>query len=99
MLLLGCDRNNPSEPRKSYPMEKMFKAFTDYVKFNDIVGLNDVGTLNIGVERGLAPDLINVAEALHDKMFARIADDITRRYNDGGARVVLIAGPSSSGKR
>ena len=98
MLLLGCDRNNPSEPRKSYPMEKMFKAFTDYVKFNDIVGLNDVGTLNIGVERGLAPDLINVAEALHDKMFARIADDITRRYNDGGARVVLIAGPSSSGK-
>ena len=79
-------------------MEKMFKAFTDYVKFNDIVGLNDVGTLNIGVERGLAPDLINVAEALHEKMFARIADDITRRYNDGGARVVLIAGPSSSGK-
>ena len=98
MLLLGPDRNDPSKPRKSYPMEKMFKAFTDYVKFNDIVGLDDVGTLNKGIDLGRAPDVINVSEALHDKMFSRIADDITRRYQEGGARVVLIAGPSSSGK-
>ena len=98
MLLLGVDPDNPSQPRKSYPMEKMFKAFTDYVKFNDIVGLDDVGTLNKGIELGRAADIINVAEALHEKMFSRIADDITTRYNNGGARVVLIAGPSSSGK-
>ena len=98
MLLLGPDKDNPELPRKSYPMEKMFKAFTRYVKFNDIVGLDDVGTLNIGIEKGWAPDIINVAEALHEKMFSRIADDITERYHNGGARVVLIAGPSSSGK-
>ncbi len=98
MLLLGMDRDNPSQPRKPHPMEKMYKAFTDYVKFNDIVNLDDVGTLNKAIELGRAPDVINVAEALHDKMFARIADDITRRYQEGGARVVLIAGPSSSGK-
>ncbi len=98
MLLLGPDPENPTQPRKSYPMEKMFKAFTNYVKFNDIVGLDDVGTLNKGIELGWAPDIINVAEALHDKMFSRIADDITERYQKGGARVVLIAGPSSSGK-
>lgn len=98
MLLLGPEKDNENVPRKSYPMEKMFKAFTRYVKFNDIVGLEDVGTLNKAVDRGWAPDIINVAEALHDKMFARIADDITRRYHEGGARVVLIAGPSSSGK-
>ena len=98
MLLLGPDPEDETKPRKSYPMEKMFKAFTDYVKFNDIVGLDDVGTLNIGIEKGWGPDIINVAEALHDKMFARIADDITQRYHNGGARVVLIAGPSSSGK-
>lgn len=98
MLLLGVDRDNPSQPRKVYPMEKMYKAFTDYVKFNDIVGLDDVGTLNKGIELGRAADIINVAEALHEKMFSRIADDITTRYNNGGARVVLIAGPSSSGK-
>ncbi|MEG2218449.1 MAG: nucleoside kinase, partial [Muribaculaceae bacterium] len=42
--------------------------------------------------------LINVAEALHDKMIGRISDEITERFNNGGARVVLIAGPSSSGK-
>lgn len=98
MLLLGPDPEDETKPRKSYPMEKMYKAFTDYVKFNDIVGLDDVGTLNIGIEKGWAPEIINVAEALHDKMFARIADDITERYHNGGARVVLIAGPSSSGK-
>ena len=98
MLLLGPDKDNPELPRKSYPMEKMFKAFTRYVKFNDIVGLDDVGTLNKGIDGGWAPDIINVAEALHEKMFSRIADDITQRYHNGGARVVLIAGPSSSGK-
>ena len=98
MLLLGPDKDNPELPRKSYPMEKMFKAFTRYVKFNDIVGLDDVGTLNKGIDSGWAPDIINVAEALHEKMFSRIADDITERYHNGGARVVLIAGPSSSGK-
>lgn len=98
MLLLGPDPNDETKPRKSYPMEKMFKAFTDYVKFNDIVGLDDVGTLNKGIEQGWGPEIINVAEALHDKMFSRIADDITNRYHNGGARVVLIAGPSSSGK-
>ena len=98
MLLLGPDPNDETKPRKSYPMEKMFKAFTNYVKFNDIVGLDDVGTLNKGIEKGYAPEIINVAEALHEKMFSRIADDITERYHNGGARVVLIAGPSSSGK-
>ena len=98
MLLLGPDKDDVTKPRKSYPMEKMFKAFTNYVKFNDIVGLDDVGTLNKAIDKGWAPDIINVAEALHDKMFSRIADDITERYHEGGARVVLIAGPSSSGK-
>ena len=67
MLLLGPDKDNPELPRKSYPMEKMFKAFTRYVKFNDIVGLDDVGTLNKGIDSGWAPDIINVAEALHEK--------------------------------
>lgn len=62
MLLLGPDPTDVTKPHKSYPMEKMFKAFTNYVKFNDIVGLDDVGTLNKGIEKGWAPDIINVAE-------------------------------------
>ena len=98
MLLLAHDKENPTQVHKTYPMEKMYKAFTDYVKFNDIVRLDDVGRLNEVIDKNRAPLLINVAEALHDKMFARIADEITRRYHEGGARVVLIAGPSSSGK-
>ncbi len=77
---------------------KMFKAFTDYVAFNDIIGMDDVGTLNQAIRNKEASMLVNVAEALHNKMFASLAHDIAKRYAAGGARVVLIAGPSSSGK-
>ncbi|MBQ9465722.1 MAG: nucleoside kinase [Muribaculaceae bacterium] len=98
MLLMGPDRGNPSVPAKAVAQPKLFKAFTDYVKFNDIIGVDDVGTLNKVINDHQASLLINVAEALHNKMFAKIADEITERYHNGGARVVLIAGPSSSGK-
>lgn len=80
------------------PQEKMFKAFTDYVAFNRIVGVSNVGEMNRVVEQGDARSLINVAEALHNNKIARIADEITRRYDGGECRIVLIAGPSSSGK-
>ena len=98
MLLLGPDHHNLSEPYKPVPQEKMFQAFTDYVNFNKIINVADVGELNKVVRNRKASDLINVAEALHNKMFAKIANDIAERNNQGGARVVLIAGPSSSGK-
>lgn len=80
------------------PQEKMFRAFTDYVAFNNIVGVSNVGEMNECVERGNAPSLINVAEALHNNKIARIADEITNRYDTGRCRIVLVAGPSSSGK-
>ena len=60
--------------------------------------MRNAGELNRTVEAGRTAMLINVAEALHDKYIARISDEITARYHRGGARVVLIAGPSSSGK-
>lgn len=78
--------------------EKMFRAFTDYVKFNHVVGVSNVGEMNRTVEKGEARMLINVAEALQNNRIGRIADEITRRYDEGGARIVLVAGPSSSGK-
>ena len=90
-ILLG--RNQKCDPRP-----KMFRAFTDYVLFNRIVGVSNVGEMNEVAERGEARSLINVAEALHNNKIAHIADDITRRYEQGGARIVLVAGPSSSGK-
>lgn len=98
MLLLGIDKDNPAVTPQPLPQEKMFKAFTDHLRFNEIIKIKNVGELNEAVAKGQADLLINVAEALHDKKIARISDEITARYNQGGARVVLIAGPSSSGK-
>lgn len=97
-LLVGFDKDNPSRPAPHLPQKKLYNAFKEYVEFNHIVGVNTVGGLNRAVQKRHSADLINVAEALHEKALARISDEITRRYVDGGARVVLIAGPSSSGK-
>ena len=98
MLLLGFDKQNPSQPATPSVQEKMFNAFTEYTSFNRIIGIKNVGELNSATLRGKTSDLINVAEALHEKKIGRISDDITSRYKEGGARIVLIAGPSSSGK-
>ncbi len=98
MLLLGPDRKQLDKVVQWEPQPKLFKAFTDYIDFNKIIHLGDVGMLNKAIKAGYAPLLINVVEALHNKYFIQIADEITRRYHNGGARVVLIAGPSSSGK-
>ncbi len=97
-LLRTFDSENPAVPPQPITQEKMYTAFTDYLEFNSIVGVRNVGELNRTVEAGRTAMLINVAEALHDKYIARISDEITARYHRGGARVVLIAGPSSSGK-
>ena len=98
MLLLGPDRKQLDQVIRWEPQPKLFQAFTDYINFNKIIRLGDVGELNRAIRAGYAPLLINVVEALHNKHFIQIADEITRRYHAGGARVVLIAGPSSSGK-
>lgn len=97
-LLLGPDTNSDNRPVRPITQEKMYKAFTEYLNFNHIIGVRNVGELNNAVTKGHAAMLINVAEALHDKKIGRISDDILSRFNDGGARIVLIAGPSSSGK-
>ena len=97
-LLLAFDKANPSVPSVPVPQEKMYDAYIDYLHFNDVLGIRNVGQLNKAVEQNRSADLINVAEALHDKKIAAIADEITSRYHKGGARIVLIAGPSSSGK-
>lgn len=97
-LLLGFDHDDPAKVPAPIDQDKMYRAFTDYVEFNNIIGVNNVGRLNEIIARGGAHDLVNVAEALHEKALARISDEITARYRRGGARIVLISGPSSSGK-
>lgn len=97
-LLLGFDPKNDAVAQTPTVQEKMYRAFTEHLRFNEIIGVKNVGELNEAVRTNRTADLINVAEALHDKQIAAIADEIARRYREGGARVVLIAGPSSSGK-
>lgn len=97
-LLMGFDRDDPSRPAAERDQRKMYEAFNENQRFDRIVGVSNVGQLNKAVEEGRSSLLINVAEALHDKQIAAIADRIAEAYRRGGARVVLIAGPSSSGK-
>lgn len=97
-LMLPFDPAEPSVPATPVLQEKMYRAFTDYLAFNHIIGVHNVGRLNDCVAHRRAADIINVAEALHEKSIARISEEIARRYAEGGARIVLIAGPSSSGK-
>ncbi|MDE6277592.1 MAG: nucleoside kinase [Muribaculaceae bacterium] len=97
-LLMSFDPDDPDRAATPIPQDKMYQAFTDYLRFNRITGVETVGGLNRVVEQGRTADIINVAEALHEKSISHIADDIAARYDAGGARIVLISGPSSSGK-
>ncbi|MDE5555578.1 MAG: nucleoside kinase [Muribaculaceae bacterium] len=98
LLLLAFKPTDPLAVPTPVTQEKMYKAFTDYLAFDRIIGVSNVGGLNKVVEDRKAPQLIYLAEALHEKAISRISDEITRRYREGGARIVLISGPSSSGK-
>lgn len=83
---------------KNPPQEKMYKAFTDQLMFNRVIQVKNVGELNLAVKSRRTAELINVAEAMHDRLLGRISDDIARRRKEGSAGIVMIAGPSSSGK-
>lgn len=97
-LLRGFDPNNPVKLPDAVVQDKMYTAFTDHVDFNHIIGVSNVGELNERIENGRPADLINVAETLHNQRLGLIGDEIARRHSEGGAKIVLIAGPSSSGK-
>ncbi len=77
----------------------MLDVFKEHLRWNYIMGLGNVGDFNMACEEGHATDLINVAEALQEKKIAQIADDIYHRGENGNrVKLVLISGPSSSGK-
>lgn len=94
MLLMGPDAAAPDRVAVPVEQRKMYMAFTEYLRFNKVIQVGDVGELNKAVQQRRTASLINVAEALHSKQLGRISDRIAER----GARIVLLAGPSSSGK-
>ena len=75
---------------------KLFSAFKETAQWGKITNIEDVGELNEAIARGEGKEIISIAEALHEKKIAQIADLITQKK--GSVRLVLIAGPSSSGK-
>lgn len=98
MLLLGPGADTPQVTATPLTQEKMFEAFKEYQRFNAVIRVSNVGELNRVVEQHRTAELINVAETMHSKLIGRISDEIADRHSRGGARVVFIAGPSSSGK-
>ena len=94
LLLRVPSRENPDILEEIVRQDKMRNVFNEHHHWQEILGVSTVGDFNTSCRGGHATDLINVAEALQEKRIAGIADDIYHR----GARIVLISGPSSSGK-
>ncbi|PYG88792.1 uridine kinase [Ruminiclostridium sufflavum DSM 19573] len=87
---------NPESLQPFEEQKKLFKVFIDYKKWIRILGVQNVGALNDIVNTGEIGNLIRVSEAIHEKKIAEIADKITNHEEE--KRIVLISGPSSSGK-
>ncbi len=95
VLLRLPSPEHPSELGEMVMQDRMFSIFKEHHRWQDILRLRTVGDLNEAIDNGYSPQLIQISEALQEKKISQIADDIARRR---GIRLVLIAGPSSSGK-
>ncbi|MBR6032904.1 MAG: nucleoside kinase [Bacteroidaceae bacterium] len=94
LLLRIPSQEEPWRLEEIEEQQEMFEVIREHHRWQDILGVRTVGELNHAIRRGYASDLINVSEALQVKKLSDIADDIAKR----GSRLVLLAGPSSSGK-
>ena len=95
LLLRIPSIENPGALPEIIRQDKMFEIFKEHHRWQEILGVRTVGDFNEAVTTGHATDLINVSEALQEKKIALIADEIANRK---GVKLVLLAGPSSSGK-
>lgn len=95
MLLRIPSRDDPSRLGDIVRQDKMFEIFLEHHRWQKILGMSTIGDFNEAVKKGKSTELINVSEALQEKKISQIADMIAARP---GVRVVLISGPSSSGK-
>ena len=95
MLLRIPTTSDPSKLGEMVQQDKMFEIFKEHHHWQGILHMRTVGDLNMAIRKGFSPQLIQVSEALQEKKIAQIADEIASRKE---VKVVLIAGPSSSGK-
>ena len=95
MLLRIPSLKDPDKLGEMTKQDKMFDIFKEHHRWQDILGIRTVGDFNQAIDAGHATDIINISEALQEKKIANIAEDIANRQ---GVKLVLLAGPSSSGK-
>jgi uridine kinase len=96
LVLMSPTKSDPGSLPFFNPQPRLFGIFNEYKRWNRILEIENVGALNDIIKEGLINDIIRVAEALHEKKIAQIADMISG--SDENKKVVLISGPSSSGK-
>lgn len=95
MLLRIPSLKNPDVLGEMTRQDKMFEIFKEHHRWQSILGIRTVGDFNQAIDANHATDIINISEALQEKKIAKIAEEITNRK---GVKLVLLAGPSSSGK-
>ena len=95
MLLRIPSLKNPDELGEMTRQDKMFDIFKEHHRWQEILGIRTVGDFNQAIDVGHTTDIINISEALQEKKLAKIAEEIASRE---GVKLVLLAGPSSSGK-
>jgi len=96
MLLVLPEKLNPTKLVKITKQDKLFDIFSEFKEWGKIIGVPNVGQLNLATQNGEINNIIKVSEALQEKKLACIADTINQRK--GQVKVILISGPSSSGK-
>ncbi|MCX7710965.1 MAG: nucleoside kinase [Clostridia bacterium] len=96
LILRFPETSKPKELPEFAEQRKLFNIFIEFKKWNKILGVDNVGALNDIIKEGKVCEIIRVAEALHEKKIAQIADMIA--FNEHEKKLVTIAGPSSSGK-
>ena len=100
LLLRVPDWNNPSQLAEKVEQPKTFEMFAEKTRWDIIMRLSNAGDVNKAVLKGYASELIQVSEALQEKKIVQIAEEIERRFHreEDPVRIILITGPSSSGK-
>lgn len=95
MLLRFPELSNPTELGSVLEQQKLFDIFQEFKRWSEILDVSTVGSINNAIRQNRNSELIKVSEALHEKKVVQIADEIQKRKT---VKLVLIAGPSSSGK-
>jgi len=96
MLLMSPKREEPSVVESQVKQEKMLKVFSEYKRWGKVLNISNIGDLNNYVAGNNISEMIKISEALHEKKISQIADKIRKKRKR--TKLILISGPSSSGK-